>query len=71
MNRFRRQGRVRLQRPDLRLRGLGQSRRDRPDESHANSAAKRFERGHVDVDQRRASGREAKEGKGPGHAAGW
>ena len=36
------QGRVRLQRPDQRLRGPGQGRRDRPDEGHPHGVAKRL-----------------------------
>ena len=63
------QGRVRLQRPDQRLRGPGQGRRDRPDEGHPHGVAKRLERRHVAVDQRRPGGRQAEEGKGPRHAA--
>ena len=65
----RRQGRVRLQRPDQRLRGPGQGRRDRPDEGHPHRVAERIERCHVAVDQRRPGGREAEEGQGPRHAA--
>ena len=34
------QGRVRLQRPDRRLRGPGQGRRDRPDEGHPHGACR-------------------------------
>ena len=65
----RRQGRVRLQRPDRRLRRPGQGRRDRPDEGHPHRAAKRLQRRHVAADQRRPGGREAEEGKSPRRAA--
>ncbi len=65
----RRQGRVRLQRPHERLRRPGQGRRDRPHQGHPHRLAKRIERCHLALNQRRPDRRQAQEGQSPRHAA--
>ena len=63
------QGCVRLQRADQQVRGPGEGRRDRSDEGHADRVAKRFERCHVALNERRPGGRQAEEGESPRDAA--